>query len=100
MQKGDKHIAKFMPCYDSPYIILDMHPETSTYTLNLPNSPNIFPTFHSSQLRPFHPNDPTLFPSCDFPQPGPVVTKDGQMETLFDGSASEQMKTNGYHDVT
>jgi hypothetical protein len=35
-----EHIAKFMPCFDSPYVIMVMHPE---YTLDLPNHPNIFP---------------------------------------------------------
>jgi hypothetical protein len=50
MQKGDKRVAKFMPRYDGPYNILESHPETSIYTLDLPNSPNIFPIFHVSQL--------------------------------------------------
>jgi hypothetical protein len=84
MQKGDKHVAKFMPRYDGPYNILKSHLEMLTYTLNLPNSPNIFPTFHVSQLRPFHTNDPALFPSRNLPCPGPVVTADGQMETVIE----------------
>jgi len=53
MQKKDGRVAKFMPRFDGPYTIIDLHPETSNYTLDLPNSPNIFPTFHSSQLQPY-----------------------------------------------
>jgi hypothetical protein len=56
-------VAKFLPRYDSPYEIIDSFPEFSAYTLKLPNSPNIFPTFHVSKLKRFNANDPTLFPS-------------------------------------
>src|SRR5882762_5889347 len=55
--KGDGRAAKFFPRFDGPYIIINAHPETSNYTLELPNSPNIFPTFHSSELKPFFHND-------------------------------------------
>ncbi|KAG1793838.1 uncharacterized protein HD556DRAFT_1190069, partial [Suillus plorans] len=75
---------KFMPRYDGPYKIVDANPATSTYTLNLPNSPNICPTFHISQLRPFIPNDATLFPTQELPRPGPVVTEDGQAENFIE----------------
>ncbi|KAG2063837.1 hypothetical protein BDR04DRAFT_1146168 [Suillus decipiens] len=78
LQKGDKHIRR------------TLHPESSTYTLDLPNSPNIFPTFHASQLRLYHANDSTIFPSCKFPRPGPVVTKDGQMEKFIDRIIDEK----------
>lgn len=90
MQKGDKRVAKFMPRFDGPYTVLEAHPETSTYTLDLPNSPNIFPTFHSSQLRPFHANDAELFPSRENPRPGPVVTEDGQVETFIEKIVDEK----------
>lgn len=95
MQKNDNRVAKFMPRFDGPYTILDAHPETSTYTLDLPNSPNIFPTFHSSQLKPFHANDSALFPSRDFPRPGPVVTEDGQMETFIEKIVDEKKVGRG-----
>lgn len=95
MQKGDKRVAKFMPRYDGPYAIIETHPESSTYTLDLPNSPNIFPTFHSSQLRPYHPNDSTLFPSREFPRPGPVVTEDGQMENFIEKIVDEKKVGRG-----
>ncbi|KAG2056165.1 hypothetical protein BDR06DRAFT_880543 [Suillus hirtellus] len=50
MQKGDKRVAKLLPRYNRPYIIMDTHSEMSTYTLDLPNLPNIFLMFHVSQL--------------------------------------------------
>ncbi|OJA16295.1 hypothetical protein AZE42_09403 [Rhizopogon vesiculosus] len=50
MRKGDGRVAKFMPRFDGPYRIVEARPETSTYTLDLPSMPNIFPTFHVSQL--------------------------------------------------
>ena len=60
-QKGNGRVAKFMPHYDGPYSVINARPETSTYTLNLPDSTNIFPTFHGSQLRPLYPMMTTCF---------------------------------------
>ncbi|KAJ8587268.1 hypothetical protein M405DRAFT_711380, partial [Rhizopogon salebrosus TDB-379] len=70
--------------------VLEAHPQFSTYTLDLPNSPNIFPTFHVSQLRPYHAGDATLFPSREHPRPGPVVTEDGQLENFIDRIIDER----------
>jgi hypothetical protein len=64
-KKGEKQAAKFFPRYDGPYDIIDIHPETSNYTLELPNAPNTYPTYHASELKVFLPNDPTLFPSYE-----------------------------------
>lgn len=61
--RHEKRVAKFLPCFDSPYIVTKSHPEFSTYTLKMPNLPNVFPTFHASQLKRFVANDPDLFPS-------------------------------------
>lgn len=94
-QKGDNRVAKFMPRYDSPYTIVEAHPESSTYTLDLPNSPNIFPTFHVSQLRAFEPNDPALFPLREHPRLGPVVTADGQLENFIDKILDERKVGRG-----
>jgi hypothetical protein len=78
-------------CLDTDtYIVLEAHPEFSTYTLDLSNLPNIFPTFHVSQLRPYHANDPLLFTSREHPRPGPVVTEDGQLENFIDRIIDEQ----------
>lgn len=95
IQKGDNRVAKFMPRYDGPYTVIEAHPESSTYTLDLPNSPNIFPTFHVSQLRAFKPNDPALFPSREHPRPGPVVTEEGQLENFIDKILDERKVGRG-----
>lgn len=78
LQRGDKRCAKFMVRYDGPYKIVRAHPEASAYTLKLPTSMKIFPTFHVSLLRPYRRNDGTLFPSRQHPEPGPIVGPDGQ----------------------
>jgi len=66
-------VAKFMPRYNGPYHIMAAHPATSSYTLDLPHSPNICPSFHSSKLHPFLPNDDTLYPSHTLAHPPPVM---------------------------
>jgi hypothetical protein len=73
--KGDGHVTKFFPRYDSPYTVIDAHPKTSNYTLELPNLPNIFPTFHSSELKPHFANDHSLFPLHEMAKPQPVITR-------------------------
>jgi hypothetical protein len=54
----------------------------SNYTLELPNSPNTFPMFHASKLKPFLLNDATLFPSQELTQPQSIVTTNGLEEYL------------------
>jgi len=61
--KSEKHVAKFMPHYDGPYTITEVNELHSTVTLNLPNSPNIYPTFHTSQVIPYIESDTEKFPS-------------------------------------
>jgi hypothetical protein len=80
--KGDDRSAKFFPRYDGPYTIINAHPETSSYTLLLPNLPAKFPTFHASLLKCHVPNDPTLFPSCELTCPAPILTNDGPEWTI------------------
>ena len=65
-RKDKKRVAKFMPRNDGPYTVVKAFPEKFEYTLRLPNNPQAFPGFHSSLLKPFIPNDPTLFPDCEF----------------------------------
>lgn len=81
-KKGEKRAAKFFPRYDGPYKIIDTHPKTSDYTLEIPNSPNAYPTYHASILKPHLPNDPSLFLSREFAQPQPILTPDG-LEEFF-----------------
>ncbi|KAF8810695.1 hypothetical protein BYT27DRAFT_7062538, partial [Phlegmacium glaucopus] len=63
---------KFMPQFDGLYGILEARPDSSNYTLQLPTSTNIFPTFHASHLKPFIPNDDKLFPTCKRQEPAPI----------------------------
>jgi hypothetical protein len=71
--KDEKQVAKFMPCFDGPYVITDAAQEISTVTLDLPNNPLTFPTFHTSQVLPFVENDASLFPSHKLEHPPPVI---------------------------
>ena len=64
--KGKKRVAKFMPWSDRPYTVVKAFPEKSEYTLCLPNNLQTFPGFHSNLLKPFVPDDPTLFPDHKF----------------------------------
>ena len=60
-------VAKFMPRFDGPYTILSATPETSTYVLEIPQSPQLSNMFHVSQLRTYVPNNQDLFPSRELP---------------------------------
>lgn len=84
MQRGSHRVAKFIVRFDSPYTISRAHPATSSYTLDLPPTMNIFPTFHSSLLRPYLANDDALFPGRANAEPGPVVTANGEEEFFVD----------------
>jgi len=59
---SNKRVAKFLPRFDRPYAVIYMHPEASTVTLDLPNQPTAFPTFHIHLVKPFIPNDDEKFP--------------------------------------
>ena len=61
--KGEKHIAKFMPRFDGPYVIMDVNYDSSTITINLPPSSKLYPTYHTSEVLPYNENDCNLFPS-------------------------------------
>jgi hypothetical protein len=75
---GDKsRVANLFPCYDGPFTVTKAFPEMSSYTLHLPNSLNMFPTYHASLLRCHIKNDAELFPLREMEWPGPVVTKNG-----------------------
>ena len=69
-----------MPRFDGPYHIVEVHPEASSYTLDIPNRPDIFPSFHVSQLKRYIANDPSLFPSRELPKPGPILIASGLEE--------------------
>ena len=94
--KGDGCTTKFFPRYDGSYIIINAHPETSNYTLELPNLPNVFPTFHSSELKPYLKNNPILFPSREMAEPQPVVTNQGLEEYLVNEIIDSCRRGRGY----
>jgi hypothetical protein len=79
-RKGEKRATKFFPRYNGPYDIINTHPESSNYTLELPNSPNTYPTYHASELRPFVLNDPILFPDREYDHPKLILTDSGLKE--------------------
>jgi hypothetical protein len=83
-KKGEKWAAKFFPHFDGPYQIIDAHTVSSNYTLELPNSPNTYPTYPASELKPFLPNNTSLFPSHGLPRPDPILTPNGLEEYLVD----------------
>ena len=94
-RKDKKRVAKFMPRNDGPYTVVKAFPEKSEYTLCLPNNPQTFPGFHASLLKPFVPNDPTLFPDREFTRPGAVVTEDGTEENMIDKIVDARRRGRG-----
>jgi len=56
---------KLLPKYVSPFKVIEAHPNTSTYKVELPSqlkAQNLHDRFHRSKLCPYHANDDTLFP--------------------------------------
>ncbi|KAJ3884129.1 hypothetical protein GG344DRAFT_26535, partial [Lentinula edodes] len=58
-------------------------PETSHYTLDMPNQPGAFPSFYVDQLKCYVLNDPTLFPGCKRHMLEPTIV-DGHEEFFID----------------
>ena len=94
---GEKHMAKFMPRFNGPYTIVDIDEEHSMVTLDLPNSPNAVPTFHTSEVVPYKENDAELFPNREFSRPPPITTKDGDKEYFIHDIIDEQQRGCGTH---
>lgn len=94
--KGEKCVAKFMPHYDEPYTIIDIDETHSTVTLNLLNSPNIFPVFHTSEVLPYTESNTLLFPSHHLKEPTPIVTEDGHKEYFIDKILDACQRGHGY----
>jgi Integrase zinc binding domain len=93
--KGQKRVAKFMPRFDGPYQIIDTHHDASTVTLEMPNAPNLFPTFHISNIKPWLPNDDNKFPSRTLEQPGPIDVN-GTEEFLVDSIIDHRKIGRGF----
>lgn len=94
-RKNDKRVAKFMPRYDGPYVVVKANSAKSLYTLRLPNNPKTYPGFHAKLLKPFQPNDAEAFPDRELPKPGIVVTEDGQEEVMIDKIVDERVRGRG-----
>lgn len=69
---GEKRVAKFMPRFGGPWKVISIDEEHSTVTLDLPNSANYVPVFHTSELIPHRENDDKLFPARARHKPKPV----------------------------
>ena len=96
MQRGDTRVAKFMVRYDGPYRVLKAFPDTSSYTLDLPSSMNVFPTFHASLLRAYVDNDATRYPNREDTRPGPVVGPNGEDEWFVERILDRKRVGRGY----
>jgi ''chromo'' (CHRromatin Organisation MOdifier) domain./Integrase core domain. len=94
-KKGEKRVAKFFPRFDGPYTVIEAYPTTSTYKLDMPTK-NIFPVFHSSELKRYHTNDPLLFPGRTRTPPGPVVTPDGLEEFFIQEIIDSRRRGKGW----
>jgi hypothetical protein len=77
-KRGEKRTAKFFPRWDGPFQVTHSHPEASSYTLDIWT--NAYPVYHASELNPHLANNSTLFPNCEFSQPGPILTANGLEE--------------------
>jgi len=83
MQAKNGWTAKFMPRYDRPYKVIQAFPNSSNYTLELPTGSKIHPTFHTSLLKAFQPNNMTEYPDREPGQPGPILTEEGEEEYVI-----------------
>ena len=93
-KKGERRAAKFFPRWDGPFRITRSHPETSSYTLDIPS--NAYPVFHAAELKAHLANDPTLFPTREFAKPGPVLTADGLEEHIIDEIIDSRCRGRGW----
>jgi hypothetical protein len=95
-KKGDKRVAKFFPRWDGPYRVIKSHPESSSYTLELPAGRGDFPTYYASELKLHVPNDPVLFPSWEHARPRPILTPDGLQEHEIEHIINSRPRGRGY----
>lgn len=63
-----------MPRFNGKYKVTAIFLEASIYTINMPNSTLAHMTFHTSELKPYHKNNASLFPSRELACPGLVIT--------------------------
>ena len=61
----------------------------------MPNAPNLFPTFHVSNVKPWYPNIDTKYPSHSLKQPGPIDVN-GSEEFLVDAILDHKKIGRGF----
>lgn len=93
---SNRRVAKFMPRFDGPYKIISAHPESSTYTLDLPAHTNIHPTFHTSELKRHVANEKELYPSRELQRPGHIVTTTGAEEWEIEHILDRRPRGRGF----
>jgi hypothetical protein len=68
--------VKFLDRYIGSFKVIRVHPETSTYKLELPPNYKIHPIFHIHLLKAVIPNDPELFPIRESIRSDPIFEDD------------------------
>lgn len=96
LQKDNGCVAKFMPHYDGPYTVTHPFPKKSVYTLNMPNSPELHATFHTTLLSKYMENNPDLFLGCVRQHLGTIVMEDGEVKWWVDQIVDEWKHRLGY----
>ena len=85
----DARAAKLFARWDGPYEVEEAFPETSTYRLALPASDKAHPVFHSSKLKRYIANNPTLYAEREPPRPGPIDVE-GEKEWVVEAITDEK----------
>ncbi len=94
-QKRNGRTTKLMPRFNGRYKVITAFLEASVYTIDMPNLPLSYSTFHVSELRPYFDNDPTIFPLHELACPGPIITSEGKEEWLVDSVMDEKKHGRG-----
>ncbi|KAJ2936382.1 hypothetical protein H1R20_g713, partial [Candolleomyces eurysporus] len=90
LKAGDPSRAtKFLPQWIGPFEVTRANPSASTYTLNMPSHPRLFPVFHTSQLKKYHSNDDKEIPVRAHLRPPPLQFEDGTEEFFIDRIVDE-----------
>ena len=72
--------SKLQPKWSGPFTVKKFFPETANICLDLPHNWKIHNIFHTSLVKPYHPNDDMKFPGRSHKRPPPVPETDPQEE--------------------